>query len=320
MRLTLNSDWLAHGLRVRVSAGGGAAQDMVVDTGSNGVVVSRRYLGSAYQELSPPQSFSGFTYSSSGNSYAGEWVRTQLTIGSVTGSGPTVQTGPLLVRAVDRMCDKAGTCNSDQSKLDVAMLGVGFDRAADRSAAPANSGPAINPFLNISAMVAGTMTKGYIVGSGSLILGPTRTDMSGFAAVALQKTSTGPPDWSAPTSCLSVSGSVPPQCGSLLLDTGLGYAIVQAPQGVQPPTVPAAIPGDRPTVAKGQQVSITVPAVGDSPIYHFAVGGPDAPSSVQWGHTLNQGRPFMNISRFALSQTDYLYDATDGRVGFRATG
>ena len=57
---------------------------LLAATGSNGVVISRKYLGSHYEELPPRQTFSKFTYSSSGNSSSGEWVRTQLSIRSVT--------------------------------------------------------------------------------------------------------------------------------------------------------------------------------------------------------------------------------------------
>ena len=61
-----------------------------------------------------------------------------------------------------------------------------------------------------------------------------------------------------------------------------------------------------------------MPGLSGKAIYRFTVGGNGAPASVEWGHLLDDGRPFTNISRFALSQTDYLYDATDGRLGFRA--
>lgn len=290
---------------------------MEVDTGSNGVVVARKYLGPSVHSLSPRQYFTGFSYSSSGNSYSGEWVQTQLTLTSSAGGTGSVTTAPMLVRAADKMCDKAGKCTSGQD-VGVAMLGVGFDRASDRTAAPANSGPGINPFLNVEQMVSGTMRQAYSFGSGQLTLGVSTQDLAGYRQVALQRTTGGQPvDWMAPTACVQVVGSVPPQCGSLLLDTGLAYAILQVPNGQEPPTSGPAPGNDRRLVANGQRIQVTIPTLGSSPFYAFAVGGSGAPRQVQWGHLLSNGQPFFNISRFALSQTDYLYDSTDGRIGLR---
>jgi hypothetical protein len=110
------------------------------------------------------------------------------------------------------------------------------------------------------------------------------------------------------------------QCGSLLLDTGLDYAIIQVPTGIEPRLTAPDSAGMRSTVAEGQSVSITLPGSSGRPLYQFSVGGADAPKSVQWGHLLSDGRPFMNISRYALTQNDYLYDATSGHVGFRPAG
>ena len=318
--IALEQDWLSHGIHIGVQLGGGPRVRMTVDTGSNGVVVARRLLGPQARSLSPREMFTGFTYSSSGNSYSGEWMQVPLVIGTADGSGPTATTVPILVRAVDQSCTRSGTCNSDPDSISVAMVGVGFDRAQDGSAAPAHAGPGLNPFLQLTAMVAGTIPKSYEIGSAHLVLGPGASEMATFSTVQLQRTTGNQPaDWQAPTACLAVLGSVPPQCGSLLLDTGLSYAIVQVPAGVQPPTVPAAAGTDRPTVADGQTVEVTIAALGPTPIYRFVTGSTHAPQSVQWGHNLHAGSSFFNISRFALSETDYLYDATDGRVGFRAT-
>ena len=316
--IALAPDWLEGGIRIGVQLGGGTRVRMMVDTGSNGVVVARRFLGAQAQPLSPPETFTGFTYSSSGNSYSGEWMQVPLMIGAADGSGPTGTTVPILVRAVDKTCTRSGACNTDPADISVAMVGVGFDRAQDGSAAPAHAGPGLNPFLHLTAMASGTIPQAYEIGSGRIVLGPGASEMATFATTALQRTTGNQPlDWQAPTACLAVVGSVPPQCGSLLLDTGLSYAIVQVPSGVEPPTVPATSGNDRPTVTNGQTVEVTIPALGATPIYQFVTGSKNAPQSVQWGHNLHAGTNFFNISRFALSGTDYLYDATHGRVGFR---
>ncbi|WP_188942997.1 hypothetical protein [Nakamurella endophytica] len=315
--LPLASDWLADGIHLSVRAAGGAPVTMLVDTGSNGVVISRQYLGDDWSPLQPRQTFSGFTYSSSGMHYSGEWVRTTLQFSSTTdAAGGPATTSPILVRAVDRVCDAHGSCSPSAR---VAMLGVGFDRGSDNPDST-YSGPAINPFLHLADMDAGQLTPGYVLGSGTVTLGIGQDTADGFRTVGLQRTGgSQSADWAAPSACLAVRG-LPAQCGSLLLDTGLPYAIVQVPAGVDPPTT-ASRTGGRPSVAAGQQIQVGLPALGGAPIYSFTVGGPDAPRSVQWGHNLaeNGDSSFFNISRWALSQVDYLYDAGSGALGFRAT-
>ncbi|MTD15017.1 hypothetical protein GIS00_13820 [Nakamurella sp. YIM 132087] len=310
----LADDWLQNGIRIGASVSGGPVITMLTDTGSNGVVISRSYLGEDYTVPDPQQSFTGFTYSSSGNSYDGEWVLATLEFSStVDSAGPTARTSQILVRAVDRMCNRQQQCTDDP---EVAMLGVGFDREQDGTeAVESQAGPGINPFLHLEQMDAGTLDAGYSIGSGLLTLGVDDTSRSGFATVPLTQAGD---DWRAPTTCIAVAGSVPPQCGTLLLDTGLPYAIVQTEDGVQPPLDGTSSIG-RDEVAKGQQISVTVPDLDDTTIYDFTVGGPGAPTEVSWGHDLlaRDGGAFMNISRFALSATDYLFDATTGVVGFR---
>lgn len=295
---------LTAGLRVSTVIGGGAPVDMTVDTGSNGVLVSRSFVGAAATPLSPARTFTGFSYSSSGNTYSGEWMTATLELGAPGGSGHPALTVPMLIRVVD--------------EADVAMMGVGFDRSGSEPDQDLD-GPALNPFLNLTAMSTGAMPQAYVVGLDAIVLGPTAGDLAGFQTVALTKAAGGK-DWAAPAACVTVpSGGVTAQCGTLLLDTGLGYAIVQVPAGVEPPTVPAATSGDRPSVAAGQQVQITVAGL-SAPLYDFTVGATGAPTAVQWGHDLSDGQPFMNISRYALTQHDYLYDATSGQVGFRPVG
>jgi hypothetical protein len=201
------------------------------------------------------------------------------------------------------------------------MFGVGFDREQDGNApvVAAQAGPALNPFLNLTDMADGNLPRSYLLGSGRIELGATADGT--FTTVALQQTtnSTGVADWSAPTACLTVTSVSSPQCGSLLVDTGLDYAIVQVPDAAQPPTDPPGIAGQRPTLATGVQVSIALPGKGAPVLYHFTVGGPGAPKSVEWGHNIgaHSGSSFFNISRYALGQFDYLFDATAGRLSFR---
>lgn len=296
------SDALAKGLTVSTVIGGGTPVNMEVDTGSNGVLVSRTWVGPDVTPLNPARTFSGWGYSSSGKTYSGEWMTATLQLGAPDSEDHPVQTVPTLIRVVD--------------EDGVAMMGVGFGRSATGPDADLD-GPALNPFLNLTTMSSGAMPQAYVIGLTEIVLGPTADDLQGFQTVPLTRTAAGN-DWSTAPGCVAIpTGGVPAQCGTLLLDTGLGYAIIQVPDGVEPPTTPAATTGDRPSVANGQQVQITMAGLAQ-PVYDFTVGGSGAPTSVQWGHLLEDGAPFMNISRYALTQQDYLYDASTGQVGFRS--
>jgi hypothetical protein len=310
--LPLTTDWLTAGIRLSVTLGGGDPIEMVVDTGSNGVVVSRRALGPRAQSLQPRSYFKDFTYSSSGNHYSGEWMTVPLTLAPV-GGGPGATTVPMLVRAVDTECLAGKPCTQDPV---VAMLGVGFDRWQDGTQpVDPHAGPSLNPFLQVQSMVNGGLTSGYTIGGGTIGLGVDPADAGSYQTVSLKAT-TNPVDWQAPTACLSVSGSVQNLCGSLLVDTGLSYAIVEAPQTQQPQLV-AGGADKRPVLAPGQSVTVTL---GSTTFYQFTVGQSGAPESVQWGNDLSThlGQPFMNVSRYALSNSTYRYDATNGTVGFRS--
>ncbi len=301
--LTQPATALAKGLTVSTVIGGGTAVDMTVDTGSNGVLVSRKWVGTAATPLSPARPFSGFGYSSSGNTYSGEWMTATLQLGAPGGSDHPVQTVPMLIRVTD--------------EDGVAMMGVGFDRGGSGPDADLD-GSGLNPFLQLTGMRSGVLPQSYVVGLDRIVLGAGPADLGGFQTVALTRDAAGT-DWNAPSACIAVpSGGVAPQCGGLLLDTGLDYAIVLVPTGVEPPTTAPVKSGDRPTVAAGQQVQVTMDGL-SGPLYDFTVGGSGAPTSVQWGHDLSDhgNTPFMNISRYALTQHDYLYDASTGQVGFR---
>lgn len=181
------------------------------------------------------------------------------------------------------------------------MLGVGFGRGTTARAAPTH-----NPFLNLAAMTAGTMRRGYLIGRAGLSLGLTAATVTG-AWTMQQLASAGAPaegshnDWLTPTGGFQ-SGSGPIHSGKVLVDTGLLDMIVEADGLPSNGTVPA-----------GTGMTITV---GDLR-YSFAVGdgGPQTPTEVHRAPARHG--TFVNTGLRALGHYDLLYDADGGIFGLR---
>src|SRR5699024_10362677 len=156
----------------------------------------------------------------------------------------------------------------------------------------ARSGPALNPFLHLAEMDGGALPRAYSISTSQIVLGPSESDRAGFQTVpltAVPASGTSEADWAAAPSCVAVpSAGIAAQCGTLLLDTGLPYAIVQVPDGIEPPVTAPTSGETRSNVAAGQQISVTVSGIA-TPVYDFTVGADNAPKSVQWGHLLHNG-------------------------------
>lgn len=304
---------LEKGLHLYVGIGGGPHTTSVIDTGSEGILFARRYLGKDYVETHLPFFME---YTSSKNTYKGTWVMALVSFSSSrdpTSPGTTVATtARMMLRAVDE-------CNgeTDCKKINTAMIGVGFDR--DTSPGQQDSGgnpipPNINPFLQLEDMAAGILRAGFILAwsTRSIVLGLPSFDDLTFTRITLQPQPSGP--WTAPTVTVALPDAhILLQDVSLLMDCGIGESFIQAPADVQAPVVDG-----HSAVMASQHVHVSLSGLAQ-PLYSFIVGdaGSGAPTQVLWGHNLHDGMPFINTGRHALSQFDYLFDGDKGALGFR---
>ncbi|KZT56683.1 hypothetical protein CALCODRAFT_518017 [Calocera cornea HHB12733] len=316
-----NDTSLASGYHIHASVGSGPTTEFLIDTGSAGIVISPRALGSNYTSLN--SSFC-FAYSSSNNTYQGEWVLAPVLLSSGSVSAHTV---PLPVRVATHFCaGSTGRCTSDPGEISVAVLGVGFDRGnmswggADSCGNPVPLG--VNAFLQLEGMQrAGSMEPGYIISpsNGTITLGITDENSAGFDLVQLTQlgnsSTLGYSEWQAPKVQIAAQGqSWAPFNASLLVDTGLSYSIVQAPLD---DSLPGPTASGSTLVQNGTSLNLTLPAFGGQQLYAFTTGQPGAPSYVSWRHYVPAGGPFVNTGRWALGGFDYLFDAGEGRLGFR---
>jgi hypothetical protein len=220
------------------------------------------------------------------------------------------------IRAVD---ERNG--ETDPKKVITAMLGVGFDRDTSPGqrdtcghVIPAD----INPFLLLEAMrlppLRPALRPGFVINwsARTLVLGLGFADGWGYSSVQLKRQKDG---WAAPTVAVALpDAGIILQDAILLVDSGVGNTIVQAPKGIEPPLEDSR---NLDPVDAGQRVQVTLSGL-SKPIYAFRVGDrtTGAPTRMLWGHNLHDGRPFINTGRHAFSQFDYLFDADKGRLGF----
>jgi hypothetical protein len=160
------------------------------------------------------------------------------------------------------------------------------------------------------------LKRGYIVSAQGVEVGLTGRNTEGFAFIALQLDDSGG-DWSQPYGSVALSGDFSPDGFyadlPILMDTGIKQMILWL--GDFPKT-----PNLTPTFPAGVSVTISAPPadLGDAPVlqYSFVTGDasqPMAPAYVEWRVVLNGVNTGINV----LAGADSLYDAKEGRIGFR---
>jgi len=290
-----------------------------VDTGSLGIVVAEQYLQSGKYELT--QEPCEITYDSSGYGYSGFWIIADVDFANTRGD-VRATTRRMHIRMVNKWT-KDGKPVDKEEKVSIAMMGVGFARGPT----PGTKGIPydINPFLLLDEMTPeGGMVPGFIITLKTITLGLTETDLKGFQFVQLERNESVQPSidekleayklqWIAPNVSVEVVDSgIPSFSASLLVDTGINYCMVYAPEGTKNPPF---VPGSGNQVADKQHIILTHKDL-SRPMYDFSVGQPGeiSPKWVSWGHSKD---PFINTGVRALSQVDYLFDQQKGRLGFK---
>jgi hypothetical protein len=312
-----------------VSIGTGSAENFIMDTGSTGVVV----YNTGY---TPPQGATPIltnvvqAYASNNVSFTGNVYNTTVQIGS--GSDSAIANVPLLV-ATSASCTTGSGCTIPSSWR---FMGVGFGESASSTTNWQTLNTIQrNPLFNITGIdgQAATPTLGWIMGSTGITVGLTATNTQPFASSSLDtlsgSTSTG---WARGRSSVSVNGGTF-TAGTVLVDSGIQYAYLQ-PAGSVPtvngdPSNPYCDNSSFTCTAAGQVITI---ALGDpsAPALTYSVtigtgGVPSAaPNALATPAFIRQIQSdpvtYWNTSYHFYNAYSYLYDATDGLVGYVATG
>jgi hypothetical protein len=245
-----------------VTLGGGASRSVLMDTGSTGIVVPLSAIGEYTVPSNPPDYTP--SYSSSGNTYTGQWVETVVTVSDDNGNSFTTPT-TILVFAVSDAGDSteaSGTSpEASGTSPSVSMMGVSTRYP---------EADAYNPFLNHPNIVNGTFRSGYILSEEGVLFGYGEQDIATFSVFPTTITAIPPTSMSPQTQTQAAQAQVtltPPEGDKtlktsytettfFLMDTGIDYSITT------PRTTPETANGTAPTppVPDDWQVTIPVPA------------------------------------------------------------
>lgn len=313
-----------------------------LDTGSNGIVMSKSDIGSGYSDypcFGPGQ----IHYWPSNIIYKGIWYLLPVTLlNAKSGTSPVTLTGEAMVLVVDGYPSGRG------------MMGV----------AGKGQNPTFNIMLNLSTNNA-PLSPGYVVSSSVLTVGQTHTPDDNFTIINMQPTTppslpnqvSGPyvigsqvQSWAAPTVNLTIIGPNPDAetsqtnvmglniPGSFELDTGIDQVLVAAPAGVVPSSW-VGLPDSAGTrtfinglgmtahmlcIRKYSTTQLSVPAPGFNFQFTTSDNPPaNGPSNVKLMSPPTNYIPDVvriNVGRMPLSKYNYMYDALNGVIGFKAVG
>ncbi len=137
---------------INIQLGGNAPIEVLLDTGSTGIVIGQQHLPPSAVKMNPQPDYKA-GYTSSGKSYGGAWYSVDVTIPGTNGSASTVGL-PVF-----------GATNHPG----VAMCGVGVN--GDKPAS-------FNPFLTVERITVGdasstAVTQGYTLSKDGISLGLT---------------------------------------------------------------------------------------------------------------------------------------------------
>lgn len=289
--------------------GGRTQQALLMDTGSPWLNVGADYLpDGTYTVCEPQPPYAYPSYSSDGNTYQGQWVTVTATLTGGNGASFTV---PSLVifRA---------TAPSNVAMMGVSTRMMGLD--------------ALNIFLSVPEIVAGTFPPGYILNQDGVQFGYDTATAQQFTQVPVivdgdQRTALAQVTLTAPLD-LTLS----PYSATLpfLMDTGIDYTIITpalTPNRTAPLPDPTQweepnpsggqqfIPGVTIAVGLGTQVrwGFNTSQCGTTPLYPaYARLAEPSPLGI-----INTGRHFLASYQYMI-QLDARIGATAGAMGFLA--
>jgi hypothetical protein len=287
-----------------ISIDNGGPRRVQVDTGSVGLAIGASAIPLSAKKLSS----GSITYSSSGKVLSGDVYLVTIAYTALAGV-KTVEMPVLGVKSVT--CDLASHPNcvvAPGEANNVGLLGVGFGRhgsGADLADVVNQSEAAVNPFLQLTDMAAGTLRQAYAIYLDHIILG-TSGDAADWRSFALTRADNG--DWNALPGCV-VAGSYAPNCtgGTVLIDTGVGTTIL-------------SVPGEpSSTILPGTTVRMTI---GTSPnqVFEFTSTGATCSgivlSCARWSH--RKSLPIaINTSRRLIQAANYRFDNISGTVSLQ---
>lgn len=316
----------SQGATVSLSVGNLVDRKFTMDTGSNGILVSQDlYNGVGGTYLGPGTE----TLTSSGIIYNGDLYQTNVAINS--GGAVAATSNVTVLRVTSIACSPgARSCTPSNNPTGVTYMGIGFNRGVS-TVTPAAGNPTTgiktNVFNNVVSLgptgtSAENLAPGYIITNSGVTLGLTTAGTAGYAFVKLTPDGSPSPNtqagtvWNQAPAGVTVGGFS--GNGTILPDSGIDYAFLTPPVSFDPVTCPTTPPGGSTCLSPTVTVDVFLPGQpGALASYTLTqAGGVMTPASI----SLNKGSPttFLNTGRLFYQGFDYLFDPTNGFVGYRS--
>ncbi|MGI4745401.1 MAG: hypothetical protein ACRYFY_05080 [Janthinobacterium lividum] len=334
----------------------GKPVDVLMDTGSTGVVISLSHLDRFMDDtelvrkialatgtdafgslILDHKKLRKITYSSSGSEFYGIDVMRTITVHGAAlpdGSTPQVTTRqiPVFVALEADCTSKARRCDT---KKPVAMMGVGFAREVNGKS---QDTPDRNPFLNLITSPSGT-DQGYVVTRTGVRIGISENESDkGLVVLPLTKSTlfekSGLVEYKPPHAFVSLNGGKETRV-RLLIDTGVPDAFISVPPSqscnlfrTDPKTAQRVLLPDVPVTIRigrrsGGSVSYAFKVDDKAPttpsVVHLIgnISGPDANSCRTAAKPGQTEKRRLNTGLHILNGYDYLFDYTAGSIAFR---
>ncbi|MBB6255277.1 hypothetical protein [Nitrospirillum iridis] len=349
-----------------IRIGGGQVRDAVVDTGSIGLVINQSGVDQAlFQQSKTPAQM---LYTSSMDYLWGRQVTAPVTFvqpGSTTSAIKVLGAStPVAITAVECVCKATkggaggkapavatvptpeqcskldgqtttasgvdvtlGNCQA-QEKGATAWMGVGFGRGKNG----AGVSVAENPLVHIAG---DQVHQGYVIAGDAITVGLNAGTVQDYAFVPLTNNSkSGPAQWNEAQAVpvLGDAAQTTLASGALLMDVGIDFIILNAPQaGIDQAGLTAQacqpVDGHYKTIVKpGTAITVNIPdpVTGKITASYRTVAkdacAPEGPGvvAVVIGPDSATGPAAYNTGRSLIPHLNYAFDNQCGRLGFKA--
>ncbi|MBP2302448.1 hypothetical protein [Azospirillum picis] len=329
---------VAGGYHLAVSVNGSDPAGVMVDTGSNALIVPSWKIKGFPKD--PDNDHSGmvvsgklpYGYSSSGNSYNGYLIQVPVRVHGA--GGTSVDAEDVQVFAITEVCgsDKHCVAATSINSRSVGMMGVGFQPTPNLVVKVAGGGTAPATHTNVFQQVHGVATQGWIFEPGGrIVVGLNTETTQGFSAWApMVPASRG---GMSPEGCVRVTEPGKPEsrplCGTMLLDTGMSTMnlwVYSGEQGQAPfcPPPPASKAGfDGATFPPGTTVTLASPGKAAALDYRFDTAGGTGKGAPEATYCTNvkgasaSENAFFNTGRMPLELYSFARNETCGTFAYR---
>lgn len=303
--------------------GSGKYVPFIMDTGSVGIIASpdiftpargAKFLGKGQQ-----------IYSSSGIIEEGYWWSATQEIYDPDGNLIATANVPVLQVTAVKCVDNARDCQVNNNPTNIAVMGIGFARESPEQT---RGTPNYNAFLNLKTIVQNNIQmklpkdwcNGYVVCPTGVFLGLTSTNTADAGFVKLlpwtQYSTPTLLEWMPAPTTLKVNGVRGD--GHILMDTGVTTGFLTPPSGANVGPL-VECPGSTlvECLADGNVIDVYLPDE-DSPVAHYTItiGDNSNPMQPDGVHKVPSSKIFFNTSRHVLGGINFIYDNTNGYIGY----